>query len=63
MIDATTELIQFIETQQKLINHLSKAIGSIGASQFLIFRLFMQYDAKMAHAFSDAIDREYQAER
>ena len=34
MTDATTDLIQIIETQQKMINHLSKAIGSIGTSQW-----------------------------
>jgi len=53
-------LIQVIQAQQKTINHLSKVIGSIGASQFLIFRLLMQYDPKMAQGFSDAIDREFQ---
>ncbi len=60
MTDPTADLIQIIQTQQKTINHLSKVIGSIGASQFLIFRLLMQYDPKMAQAFSGAIDREYQ---
>ena len=54
------DLTQIIRAQQTTIMHLSKVIGSIGASQFLIFRLLMQYDPKMAQGFADAIDREYQ---
>jgi hypothetical protein len=48
MADPIPDLIQIIDAQQKTIKHLSKVIGSIGASQFLIFRLLMQYDPKMA---------------
>lgn len=60
MQDPIKDLTQVIQTQQELIKYLSNAIGGIGASQFLIFRLLMQYDPKIAQAFSGAIEREYQ---
>jgi len=52
------DFIQIIQSQQKAINELTKAIGTISAAQFLFFRLFTQYDPKLAHASATALEYE-----
>jgi len=58
MPDLVAELTKVIQIQQTTINHLSRFMGAIGASQFLIFRLLMQYDAKLASLIAKAISEE-----
>jgi len=58
MPDLIAELAKVIQIQQTAINHLSRFVGAIGASQFLIFRLLMQYDEKLASVIAKAISEE-----
>lgn len=58
MSDEINQLIEVIHTQQKTIKGMANALSSIGAAQFLIFRMLMQYDEKLASAFAIGLEKE-----
>lgn len=58
MSNEVNQLVEAIHTQQKTIKEMANALSSIGAAQFLIFRMLMQYDEKLASAFGIGLEKE-----